>query len=425
MLSYEQLSHKQLEEEYVQQRACFEAFKSRGLKLNIARGIPCPEQIDLSMDMLNVCTEKEDFLDGATDTRCYGIVDGISSAKKFFAQILGVSADNICIGGNSSLNLMYDMMIRTKSFGIGGCEPWCKQEGPLKWICIVPGYDRHFGVSEQMGFEPVPVKMLENGPDMDAIEELIKDPKVKGMWCIPKHSNPDGTIYSPETVERLASLKPAAADFRIYWDNAYCVHDIYDDCEELANVQELAEKAGNPNLVIQFMSTSKMTFPGAGVACIAAGPDDIVAIRKHISVQTIGPDKMNQLRHVRYFKDIDGLKKHMKRHAEFIRPKFEAVLNVFDKEASDLSFVNWSRPRGGYFISLNVMPGTAKRTVELAAEGGVALTPAGSTWPLKKDPEDSNIRVAPTNPGVEEITLAAELLVVSFKLAALEKLLGK
>ena len=425
MLSYEQLSHKQLEEEYVQQKACFEAFKSRGLKLNIARGIPCPEQIDLSMDMLNVCTEKEDFLDGATDTRCYGIVDGISSAKKFFAQILGVSADNICIGGNSSLNLMYDMMIRTKSFGIGGCEPWCKQEGPLKWICIVPGYDRHFGVSEQMGFELVPVKMLENGPDMDAIEELIKDPKVKGMWCIPKHSNPDGTIYSPETVERLASLKPAAADFRIYWDNAYCVHDIYDDCEELANGQELAEKAGNPNLVIQFMSTSKMTFPGAGVACIAAGPDDIVAIRKHISVQTIGPDKMNQLRHVRYFKDIDGLKKHMKRHAEFIRPKFEAVLNVFDKEASDLSFVNWSRPRGGYFISLNVMPGTAKRTVELAAEGGVALTPAGSTWPLKKDPEDSNIRVAPTNPGVEEITLAAELLVVSFKLAALEKLLGK
>ena len=425
MLSYEQLSHKQLEEEYVQQKACFEAFKSRGLKLNIARGIPSPEQIDLSMDMLNVCTEKEDFLDGATDTRCYGIVDGISSAKKFFAQILGVSADNICIGGNSSLNLMYDMMIRTKCFGIGGCEPWCKQEGPLKWICIVPGYDRHFGVSEQMGFELVPVKMLENGPDMDAIEELIKDPKVKGMWCIPKHSNPDGTIYSPETVERLASLKPAAADFRIYWDNAYCVHDIYDDCEELANVQELAEKAGNPNLVIQFMSTSKMTFPGAGVACIAAGPDDIVAIRKHISVQTIGPDKMNQLRHVRYFKDIDGLKKHMKRHAEFIRPKFEAVLNVFDKEASDLSFVNWSRPRGGYFISLNVMPGTAKRTVELAAEGGVALTPAGSTWPLKKDPEDSNIRVAPTNPGVEEITLAAELLVVSFKLAALEKLLGK
>ena len=425
MLSYEQLSHKQLEEEYVQQKACFEAFKSRGLKLNIARGIPSPEQIDLSMDMLNVCTEKEDFLDGATDTRCYGIVDGISSAKKFFAQILGVSADNICIGGNSSLNLMYDMMIRTKCFGIGGCEPWCKQEGPLKWICIVPGYDRHFGVSEQMGFELVPVKMLENGPDMDAIEELIKDPKVKGMWCIPKHSNPDGTIYSPETVERLASLKPAAADFRIYWDNAYCVHDIYDDCEELANVQELAEKAGNPNLVIQFMSTSKMTFPGAGVACIAAGPDDIVAIRKHISVQTIGPDKMNQLRHVRYFKDIDGLKKHMKRHAEFIRPKFEAVINVFDKEASDLSFVNWSRPRGGYFISLNVMPGTAKRTVELAAEGGVALTPAGSTWPLKKDPEDSNIRVAPTNPGVEEITLAAELLVVSFKLAALEKLLGK
>ncbi len=425
MTSYELLSRQELEAEYSLQKARFEEFKERGLKLNIARGIPCEKQLDLSMEMLNVCPEREDYIDGATDTRCYGLVDGIPSAKKFFAEILGVDPANIVIGGNSSLNLMYDMMIRTKCFGIGGCEPWSKQEGPLKWICIVPGYDRHFAVSEEMGFELIPVRMLPEGPDMDAIEELVKDPAVKGMWCIPKHSNPDGTIYSDATVARLAALKPAAADFRIYWDNAYCVHDLYDDCPELANIQELAEKNGNPNLVIQFMSTSKMSFPGAGVACVAAGPDDIQWIRKRISIQTIGPDKMNQLRHVRFFKDLSGLKAHMKLHADLIRPKFETVLNALEREAGELSFVDWTKPVGGYFISLNVLPGTAKRTVELAKEGGVALTPAGSTWPLKNDPEDRNIRIAPTNPGLEEITLAAELLGISLKLAALEKLLSQ
>ncbi len=425
MISYEQLSRPELEAEYAVQKARFERFKERGLKLNIARGIPSTEQLELSMDMLDVCRDRADYIAEGTDTRCYGLVDGIPAAKKFFSEILGVSPESVIVGGNSSLNMMYDMMIRTKVFGIGGCEPWCRQPGKLKWICIVPGYDRHFAVSEEMGFELVPVKMLETGPDVDAIEELVKDPAVKGMWCIPKHSNPCGTTYSPETVKRLASLKPAAADFRIYWDNAYCVHDIYDDCMELVPIQPLAEAAGNPNMVIQFMSTSKMGFPGAGVACLSAGPEDVKAIRARIAIQTIGPDKMNMLRHVRYFKDLQGLKDHMKLHAELIRPKFETVLNVLDKEAGELSFVRWTRPRGGYFISLWVMPGTAKRTVELAAEGGVALTPAGSTWPRKFDPEDSNIRIAPTKPGVEEITLAAELLGISLKLAALEKLLNR
>ncbi len=424
MVSYEQLTVGELEKEYALQKARFESFKERGLKLNISRGIPATNQLDLSMDMLKVCPEKADYIDGPTDTRCYGLVDGIPSARKFFGEILGADPENVLIGGNSSLNMMYDMMMRTKCFGIGGEKPWVEQEGPLKWICIVPGYDRHFAVSQELGFELIPVKMLPTGPDMDVIEELVRDPKVKGMWCIPKHSNPDGTIYSDETVARIAALKPAARDFRVYWDNAYCVHDLYDDCPELANIQKLAREAGNENLVIQFMSTSKMSFPGAGVACCAAGNEDIAWIRKRVAIQTIGPDKMNQLRHVRFFKDLAGLKAHMKLHAELIRPKFERVLSILEAEAGELSFVRWTRPVGGYFISLDVMPGTAKRTVALAAEGGVALTPAGSTWPLKVDPEDSNIRIAPTNPGLEEISLAAELLGISLKLAALEKLLG-
>lgn len=420
--SFEQMSRERLAAEYSLQKKRYEDFKGLGLKLNISRGVPAREQLELSQGLFDVLSDSEDYVDCGTDTRSYGLADGLPSAKALFAEVLGVSPKNVIIGGNSSLNMMYDMMIRSMCFGIGGCAPWSAQ-GKIKWICVVPGYDRHFAICEQMGMETVTVPMLSGGPDMDRVEELVKDPSVKGIWCVPKYSNPDGTTYSEETVRRFAALKPAAADFRIYWDNAYCIHDLYEDGDVLANIHELAGKEGNPNLVIEFMSTSKISFPGAGVACMAMGEEDAAYIKKLLSVQTIGPDKINQLRHVRFFRNLDGLKAQMKKHAAIIRPKFEAVLSTFEKEVSGLSFVKWTRPKGGYFISLWVMPGTAKRTVQLADEAGLKLTPAGSTWPGKNEPADSNIRIAPTNPCVEDISRAAELLCISMKLAALEKLL--
>ena len=424
MNSYQNLSMSEQKAEYGAVRARFEAFKSRGLKLNIARGVPSKEQLDLSQRVLTDLTAPEDYFADGVDTRSYGLSDGLPCAKAFFAELASAPAENVIVGGNSSLNMMYDAVMRTMLFGIGGCEPLVKQ-GRLKWICVVPGYDRHFAICEQMGIEMVTVPMLADGPDMDAVEELVRDPQVKGIWCTPKYSNPDGTTYSDAVVRRMAGLKPAARDFRVYWDNAYCIHDVYGEGDRLAPIYPLAVEQGNPDLVLQFMSTSKISFPGAGVACLIAGPNDVRDIRRLLAVQTICPDKTNQLRHVRYFRDAAFLKEHMKKHAEIVRPKFDAVLNALDAGLGGQDYVRWSRPKGGYFICLWVMPGTARRVVELAAEGGVTLTDAGATWPLHRDPDDSVIRIAPTRPEVAEIAAAAELLCVAVRLAALEKLMGQ
>jgi len=400
--------------------ARYAAFQTRGLSLNMARGIPAKEQLDLSLDMLTCLQTVEDCQIDGIDARNYGGVDGLPSAKKLFGELLDVDPDCVIVGGNSSLNMMSDMIMRSKLFGIGGCKPWVEQ-GTVKFLCPVPGYDRHFLICEQCGIEMIPLPVTSTGPDMDLVRELVTDPAVKGMWCIPKYSNPSGITYSDDTVRALASLKPAAPDFRIFWDNAYCIHDVF--CEDkLLNIVTEAKKAGNENLVFEFASTSKLCFPGAGVACMVAGKGDIDYIKKLISAQTIGPDKMNQLRHIRYFKDVAGLRARAAAHGKLIRPKFEAVLKTLDAELSGLDFVDWSKPNGGYFISLNVMEQTAKRTVELAKNAGVTLTPAGATWPYRKDPADKNIRIAPSYPSLESITLAAELLCVCVKLAAIEKL---
>ena len=398
----------------------YDEFCSRGLKLNMARGVPCKAQLDLSQDVLTCLHTPEDYICDGLDARNYGTMDGLPSAKVFFGELLEADPAQVIVGGNSSLNMMYDMVARSMLFGMGGCEPWVKQ-GKVKFLCPVPGYDRHFTICEALGIDMIPVPMDDNGPDMELVRELVKDSSVKGMWCVPKYSNPGGITYSDDVVRAIASLKPAAADFRVYWDNAYCIHDIFGS-DHLLNILAEAPKYGNDNLVLEFASTSKLSFPGSGVACMAAGKEDIAWIKKLMNAQTIGPDKTNQARHVRYFKNLDGLKARAAEHAALIRPKFETVLKALDEELSGLEFVRWSKPNGGYFICLNVMPHTATRTIQLAKEAGVTLTPAGSTWPYHKEPEDRNIRIAPTFPSLAELRVAAELLCVCVKLAAIERL---
>ena len=398
----------------------YAAFQSRGLALNMSRGVPSKAQLDLSQEVLTCLTTPEDYMADGADSRSYGMVDGLPCAKKLFGELLEVDPECVIVGGNSSLNMMYDMILRSLAFGLGGCEPWLKQ-GKVKFLCPVPGYDRHFAICEQCGIEMIPVPLLADGPDVELVRELVRDGSVKGMWCVPKYSNPSGITYSDDVVRALAALKPAAADFRIYWDNAYCIHDIFAE-DRLLNIMEEAGKCGNDNLVFEFASTSKISFPGSGVACMAAGKDDCAYIKKLLSAQTICPDKTNQLRHVRYFKNAAGLRARAGEHAAMIRPKFQAVLTALEREASGLDFVSWSRPNGGYFISLDVMEHTAARTIALAEAAGVILTPAGSTWPYHRDPNDRNIRIAPTYPALEDIETAAELLCVCFKLAAIERI---
>lgn len=417
------MSAEELSEEKQKLTERYDGFKAMGLKLNMSRGVPSKEQLNLSQSLLSGLETPEDYFADGADTRSYGMLDGIPSAKAMFGELLGVPAAQVIVGGNSSLNMMYDMIMRSMVFGIGGCEPWTKQ-GNVKFICHVPGYDRHFTICEACGIEMLPLPLLSDGPDIEACRELVKDPSVKGMWCVPKYSNPNGLTYSDDAVRALAALRPAAKDFRIYWDNAYCIHDIYAE-DKLLNILDECSKAGNPNLVFEFASTSKISFPGSGVACMAAGADDVARIKKLLAAQMICPDKTNQLRHVRYFKNADGLRAQAARHADIIRPKFDAVLARLEKESEGLSFVSWRKPNGGYFISLDVLPGTAARTVALAAEAGVILTPAGSTWPYHRDLNDGNIRIAPTFPSVKDITMAAELLCICFKLAAVEKLSAK
>ena len=405
----------------------YDDFKSQGLKLDMSRGKPCKEQLDMSMPMLDVLNSSSSLIDAdGVDVRNYGFLTGITEAKKLFADLLGVDPSMIIVGGNSSLTLMYDSVARAMQFGVyGSTKPWGKCD-KVKFLCPVPGYDRHFGITETFGIEMINVPMTPQGPDMDMVEELVsKDASIKGIWCVPKYSNPQGYTYSKETVERFARLKPAAPDFRIYWDNAYSIHHLYDDNQDFL-VEILAEcaKAGNPDLVYKFTSTSKVSFPGSGIAAVAASKANLDDFRTYMQIQTIGHDKLNQLRHVKFFKDLDGLRAHMRKHAALLRPKFELVLDTLEKELGGLGIGQWTSPHGGYFISFDSLDGCAKAIVAKAKEAGVVLTGAGATYPYGKDPKDSNIRIAPSFPTLEDLEKAAQVFVLCVKLASVEKLLA-
>jgi aspartate/methionine/tyrosine aminotransferase len=399
--------------------------KAKGLSLDMSRGKPSSKQLNVSLDLLDAINSTSDLkTENGLDCRNYGCLDGIPEAKKLMADMMGTTPDKVIIYGNASLNIMYDQISRAYTHGILGEMPWCKLD-KIKFLCPVPGYDRHFAITERFGFEMINIPMTSEGPDMDMIENYVNnDDAVKGIWCVPKYSNPQGYTYSDATVKRFAALKPAAKDFRIFWDNAYVIHDLYDDKNvELLDIISECEMAGNPDMVFEFASTSKVSFPGAGIAALAASKANIEEIKKQLTIQTIGHDKLNQLRHVRYFKDINGLKEHMKKHASYMRPKFEAVLEVLDRELGGLGIGSWSSPLGGYFISFDAMDGCAKAIVAKCKEAGVVLTNAGATFPYGKDPKDSNIRIAPSYPTPEEMAQASDLFVLCVKLVSVEKLL--
>lgn len=399
--------------------------KAKGLALDMSRGKPSAKQLDVSLGLLDTINSSSDLkaLDG-TDCRNYGVLDGIPEAKKLMADMMGTTPDHVIVYGNASLNIMYDQISRAYTHGILGNTPWCKLD-KVKFLCPVPGYDRHFAITERFGIEMINIPMSESGPDMGMVEEYVsKDASVKGIWCVPKYSNPQGYTYSEETVKRMAAFKPAAEDFRIFWDNAYVIHDLYDDNkDEIADIISECEKAGNPDMVFEFASTSKVSFPGSGIAALASSANNIADIKKQLTIQTIGHDKLNQLRHVRFFKDINGLKEHMRKHAEFMRPKFEAVESVLEEELGGLGIGSWTEPKGGYFISFEALDGCAKAIVAKCKEAGVKLTGAGATFPYGKDPKDSNIRIAPSFPTPEEMKQAADLFVLCVKLVSVEKLL--
>ena len=399
--------------------------KAKGLALDMSRGKPSAKQLDVSLGLLDTINSSSDLkaLDG-TDCRNYGVLDGIPEAKKLMADMMGTTPDHVIVYGNASLNIMYDQISRAYTHGILGNTPWCKLD-KVKFLCPVPGYDRHFAITERFGIEMINIPMSESGPDMGMVEEYVSnDASVKGIWCVPKYSNPQGYTYSEETVKRMAALKPAAEDFRIFWDNAYVIHDLYDDNkDEIDDIISECEKAGNPDMVFEFASTSKVSFPGSGIAALATSANNIADIKKQLTIQTIGHDKLNQLRHVRFFKDINGLKEHMRKHAEFMRPKFEAVESVLEEELGGLGIGSWTEPKGGYFISFEALDGCAKAIVAKCKEAGVKLTGAGATFPYGKDPKDSNIRIAPSFPTPEEMKQAADLFVLCVKLVSVEKLL--
>lgn len=404
----------------------YQTEESKGHKLNMARGKPGVSQLALAMPMLDVINSSSDMNTVlGNDTRNYGDLDGIGECRKLMADMMSVQKDNVVVCGNSSLNIMYDTVSRSVTHGVNGSTPWCKLD-KVKFLCPVPGYDRHFKITEHFGIEMINIPLYSDGPDMDMVEEYVNhDASVKGIWCVPKYSNPTGISYSDEVVRRFANLKPAAEDFRIYWDNAYCIHHLYDDVhDEILNILEECEKAGNPNMVYIFASTSKISFPGSGVSAIASSLENLDFIEKQMNIQTIGHDKINQLRHARFFKNIEGLQAHMKQHAQLLRPKFEAVLNTLDAELTGLEIGSWIKPRGGYFISFNALPGCAKDIVAKCKALGMVLTGAGATFPYGKDPEDSNIRIAPSFPTPEEMELAAKIFVLCVKLSSVEKLLA-
>lgn len=427
MQSYQKMSKQELLEVEEGLKKEYARYKGMGLSLNMARGKPGTEQLDLAMPMLDVLNAASELVSEAgEDCRNYGIVDGLPEAKKLIADMIGTTPEHVIVYGNSSLNIMYDTISRSFTHGVLGSTPWCKLD-TVKFLCPVPGYDRHFAVTEHFGVEMINVSMTPEGPDMDIVEKLVsEDESIKGIWCIPKYSNPQGVVYSDETVRRFAALKPAAEDFRIYWDNAYVVHHLYEeDQPEILDIISECEKAGNPDMVYEFCSTSKVSFPGAGIAALASSVKNVEAIRKQLSVQTIGHDKINQLRHVRYFKDSAGIAAHMMKQAACIRPKFEMVLDTFDKELKGAEIGSWLSPKGGYFITFETLEGCAKNVVAKAKEAGVTLTGAGAPFPYGKDPKDSVIRIAPTYPSLEELKTATDIFVVCVKLASVEKLLAE
>lgn len=422
-MKYQDFSREQRDAELSQLWNEINQFKEKNLNLNMARGVPSPDQLSLSLGILNVLYAEADCrAEDGTDCRNYGVMDGIPECKRLLAEVLGVTPDMIMIGGNSSLNMMFDTIACFMNHPVTANTPAWALVPDRKFLCPVPGYDRHFSVTEYFGFQMIPVPMDENGPDMDLVEELVTDPSVKGMWCVPKYSNPTGISYSDEVVRRIAALRPAAADFRVMWDNAYCVHDLTDEHDEILNIFEECEKTGNIDMPIEFCSTSKITFPGSGIAGMAASANNMAVIKEKYHFQTIGFDKLNMLRHVRFFGDLDGIKAHMKKHAEVLRPRFELVLKKLSENLDEYGVVWYNQPRGGYFVSVNVMDGTAKRVVELCKETGVILTGAGATYPYHNDPYDSNIRIAPSFPSLEELSSAMDVFCLCARIAALEKL---
>lgn len=425
MKKYTEMSETELKEQLAVLTKEYEAAKAKGLKLDMSRGKPSPAQLDVSNEMLDIVNSGTGCVsDSGTDCRNYGIMEGIPEARQLMGEFLRVPKENVFVCGNASLNIMYDCVSSAMLFGIMGSTPWCHLD-KVKFLCPVPGYDRHFKITELMGIEMINIPMTENGPDMDMVEKLVSsDSSIKGIWCVPKYSNPQGVVYSDETVKRFAALKPAAKDFRIYWDNAYALHYIYDENIEIPEILSECAKAGNPDLVYEFCSTSKISFAGGGISAIASSEANLKWISKRMNVETISYDKINQLRHVRYFKNGDGLRAHMRKHAEFLRPKFDAVLEILDRELSGLGAGNWMKPMGGYFISFDAVPGCAKAIVNKCKEAGVVLTGAGATYPYGKDPDDSNIRIAPSYPTLEELKQAAELFTLCAKLATVEKLLA-
>ena len=425
MTAYKDRSREELLQEKELLEAKFQEIKGKGLKLDMSRGKPSAAQLDLSMGMMDVLNSTTDLkCSVGVDCRNYGVLDGIPEAKELLADMTEVSPDNIIIYGNSSLNVMYDTVARSMTHGVCGSTPWCKLD-EVKFLCPVPGYDRHFAITEYFGIKMINIPMTETGPDMDLVEQYVNnDPAVKGIWCVPKYSNPQGITYSDETVLRFARLKPAAEDFRIYWDNAYGIHHLYADKQDnLIEILMACKQEGNPDMVFKFCSTSKVSFPGSGVAAIGASKKNIDFIKQQMTIQTIGHDKLNQLRHVRFFKDIHGMVLHMRKHADILRPKFETVLNGLKSELGDLEIGSWLEPRGGYFISFDALPGCAKAIVAKAKEAGLVMTPAGATFPYGKDPQDSNIRIAPSYPTPEELAVAVEIFVLCVKLVSVDKLL--
>lgn len=426
MTPFRELSQEQLQAMKAELEKEFEEVKAKGLNLDMSRGKPSKKQLELAMDMLEELKSTDKLkCETGIDCRNYGLLDGIPEARRLLGAMTEVSADQVVIFGNSSLNVMFDTVARSMTHGVCGSTPWCKLD-KVKFLCPAPGYDRHFKITEYFGIEMITVPMTPTGPDMDMVEELVsKDAAIKGIWCVPKYSNPQGITYSEETVKRFARLKPAAEDFRIFWDNAYCIHHLYEEQDFLLEILEECEKAGNPDMVYKFISTSKVSFPGSGIAAVVSSPKNLEGFRKHMAVQTIGHDKINQLRHVRFFKDINGMHEHMRKHAEILRPKFEAVENTLEKEIGGAEIGTWTCPKGGYFISFDAMEGCAKAIVAKAAEAGVKMTEAGATFPYGVDPKDSNIRIAPSFPTPEELQLATEIFVLSVKLVSVDKLLGE
>ena len=427
MKTYNEMSKEELLAAKQELEAAYQEYKSRNLSLDMSRGKPSQDQLDLSMEFMDILNSGVDLKsEEGIDCRNYGVLDGIKEAKELMASLVDATPDQVIIYGNSSLNVMYDTVARSIMEGVMGSTPWFRLDGKVKFLCPVPGYDRHFAITEHFGIEMINVPMTEEGPDMDIVEELVAgDPMIKGMWCVPKYSNPQGIVYSDQTIRRLAAMKVAAEDFRIYWDNAYCVHYLdFDHQAHILNIMEECAKAGNPHRVYEFVSTSKIVFPGSGLAALISTKENLAAIKTQMTIQTIGHDKLNQLRHVRYFKNKEGVLEHMKKHAELLKPRFDIILGTMEEGLGGLGIASWIVPKGGYFIGFDSMEGCAKKIVAMMKEAGVVMTGAGATYPYKNDPKDCNIRIAPSYPTVEELKLAADIFVVCVKLASIEKLLA-